>query len=183
MTTRRIATQVGLLVTLLALSVFLGVRTTLGSQNTVEKRGPVTKVVKKGPVTVENVVWRLDQLQVFTRLVNEDKEPVELEVPDGATIVKATLTLTATERTRLNKGFSCDAMLRDDRGNVWEDKDVSGVELPTFCGDYELKIERSKPFKIVKIYVVPKEAVPHLVGLVTPEVGNTSADERVLITP
>ena len=180
----RVASRIGLLLTLLALSVFLGVRTTLGSQDTVQKRQPVTKVVKKGPVTVDTVVWRLDKLQLFTRLVKLNKEPIDLDVPDGAVVAKATLTLTATDRTKLDDGFTCNAVLRDDRGNTWEDEDVvSGLDLPTYCGDSDLDIVRGKPFQVALVYLIPKESAKHLVGLMTPGTDNSSVDERVLITP
>ena len=179
----RVASRIALLLTLLVLSVYLGVRTTLGAEDAVQRQQPITKVVKKGPVTVDTVVWRLDKLELFTRLVKPDKDPVDIDVPDGAIIVKATLTLTATERTRLNNGFSCNAMLRDDRGNVWEDTDAFGIDLPTFCGDDDLNIVRGKPFQVAKVYVVPKETTKHITGIMTPGTDNSSADERVLITP
>lgn len=179
----RIASRVGLLLILVSLSVYLGVRTTLGSDDPIGAHAPITKVVKKGPATVDTVVWRLDKLQLYTRLVDDKLEPVDVDVPDGAVIVKVTLTLTATERTKLNKGFTCEAVLRDDRGNVWEDENAFGIELPTYCGDDDLKIVRGKPFQILKIFVIPKEAVPHIVGVMTPGTNNNSAKERLLITP
>jgi hypothetical protein len=178
-----LVSRFALLLMLLSLSVFLAVRAVLGSQDTFEQEIPVTQVAKKGPATVDNVVWELDSLQVYTRLVNENKEPVDADVPDGAVIVKAVLKLTATDRTRLDDGFTCDAQLRDDRGNVWEDEDVFGIGLPIFCGDDDLKIVRGKPFKVAKVYFIPKEAVPHIVGLITPGTDNSSAEERLLLTP
>jgi hypothetical protein len=178
-----LVSRFALLLALLSLSVFLAVRTVLGSQDTFEQEIPITQVAKKGPATVDDVVWELDSLQIYTRLVNENKEPVEADVPDGAVIVKAVLKLTATDRTRLDDGFSCEAQLRDDRGNVWENESVFGVGLPTFCGDSELKIVRGKPFRIAKIYFIPKEAVPHIVGLITPGTDNASAEDRLLLTP
>jgi hypothetical protein len=180
----RLASRIALLVILLAAAVLLTVRPTLGDEDTFEKESPITQVVKRGPVEVDDLEWKLESLKVYTRLVNaETQEPVDLEVPDGATIVMATMSLKPNERTILNDGFACDAELMDDRGNLWEDENAFGIALPTYCGDDELKIERGKAFKIAKVFVVPKEAVPHLTGVITPESGTLSADRRVLITP
>jgi hypothetical protein len=178
-----LVSQLALLLMLLSLSVFITVRAVLGDQDTFEKQIPITQVTKKGPATVDDVVWQLESLQVYTRLVNADKEPVDADVPDGAVIVKAVVKLTATDRTRINDGFTCDAQLRDDRGNVWSTADVFGIELPTFCGDSDLTIVRGTPFKVAKIYFIPKEAVPHIVGLITPGTDNSSAEHRLLLTP
>ena len=178
-----LVSRLALLLMLLSLSVFLAVRAVLGDQDTLEAEIPITQVAKKGPATVDDVVWELDSLQIYTRLVNADKEPVDADVPDGAVIVKAVVKLTATDRTRINDGFTCDAQLRDDRGNLWSAASVFGIELPTFCGDSDLRIERGKPFKVAKIYFIPKEAVPHVVGLITPGADNSSAEQRLLLTP
>ena len=178
-----LVSRFALLLALLSLSVFLAVRTVLGSQDTFEQEIPITQVAKKGPATVDDVVWELESLQVYTRLVNQDKEPVDAKVPDGAVIVKAVLKLTATDRTRIDDGFTCDAQLRDDRGNVWESESVFGIGLPTFCGDSDLKIVRGKPFKVAKVYFIPKQAVTHIVGLITPGTDSSSAEERLLLTP
>jgi hypothetical protein len=178
-----VASRVALLVTLLGLSVYLTVRPTLASEDTFEKGSPITEVVKRGPVVIEDVEWKLDSLQVYTQLVGERNETVEVDVPDNAIIVLAKLSLTPTDRARLDDGFYCEPDLADDRGNYWEDESVFGIDLPTYCGDDDLKVERGKTVKVAKVYVVPKSAVPHLIGLVTPETGNTSAERRVLITP
>ena len=46
------------------------------------------------------VEWPLDSLKVYTRLLRTDKEEVEVDVPAGAVIVVALLTLKpSTERT------------------------------------------------------------------------------------
>jgi hypothetical protein len=172
-----------LLVLLLALATYLTVRTELSDEDTFEKESPVTEVVSRGPTEVEDVEWRLDSLKVYTRLLDEKKEEVDVDVPDGAVIVFAILTVKPTERTKLDDGFTCNADLIDDRGNVWEAEDVFGIDLPTYCGDDDINVQRGKPFKIAKVFVIPKTAVPHVTGLVTPETGNTSAERRVLLTP
>ncbi len=173
--------RISLLVLLLAVGGFLTVRMELADEDTFKKEAPVTEVVAKGSAEVDDVKWQLDSLKVYTRLLDEKNEEVEVEVPDGAVIVYATITLTPTERTKLNDGFTCDAALMDDRGNVWEDEDAFGIALPTFCGDDELKIVRGKPLKVAKVYVIPKTAVPHVLGLVTPPRDNTSAERRLLL--
>lgn len=173
--------RIALLVLLLVLGGFLTVRMELADQDTVEKESPVTEVVANRPAEVEDVWWRLDNLKIYTRLLDKKNEEVEIDVPDGAVIVYAGLTLTPTERTKIDDGFSCDAELMDDRGNVWEDEDAFGIPTPTFCGDDALEIVRGKPMKVAKVYVVPRTAVPHIVGLITPPRDNTSAERRVLL--
>jgi hypothetical protein len=171
-----------LLVLLLALGGYLTVRMELGDEDTFKKEAPVTEVVgKKTTAEVEDIKWRLDSLAVYTRLLDEKKEEVDVEVPDGAVIVYATLTLTPTDRSKLNDGFSCDAELMDDQGNVWEDEDAFGIALPTFCGDDDLNIVRGKPVKIAKVYVIPEKSVPNVVGLITPPRGNNAAERRILL--
>lgn len=172
-----------LLVLLAAVAVHLTMRTELADQDTWQKESPITQVVRHGPAEVDEVEWTLDSLKVYTRLLDDRKEEVDVDVPAGAVIVMAVLTLKTTERTIISDAFTCNAELIDDRGNVWEDADVFGITLPTFCGDDDLDVKRGVPFKVAKVYVIPKSAVPHVTGLITPESGNTSVDRRVLLTP
>lgn len=178
-----LVSRVALLLCLVAIATWLTVRTVLGDEDTFEKSSPITEVVKGGPVTVQNVVWKLDSLKAYVRLINEEtQEEADVDIPDNAIAVMATFTLTPTERTRIDDGIYCNTNLVDDRGNVWKEESVFGIQYPTFCGDDDLNIKRGVPFKIAKVYVVPKSAVPHLRGVITPPDDETSAEERVLIT-
>ncbi|HEY3006083.1 MAG TPA: hypothetical protein VGJ44_27290 [Kribbellaceae bacterium] len=177
--------RVSVVVLLGSLSVLLTVRPELGDQDTFEKQIPITRVVEQGPTVVDDVEWTLKSLKAYTMLADEEHQQIDLKVPDNAVVVVATLTLRSTDRTKLNDGFHCDADLNDDRGNRWEDEEVvSGYPLPTFCGDDKVKkLERGTPFTAAKVFIVPKDAVPHLTGLTVPGADASSAEERVLLTP
>jgi hypothetical protein len=163
---RRIS-QVALLLVLLSLSAYLLLRTYLGDEEQRFNEGTVTEVVGRGPVEVGHINWKLDSMQAYTRLVDEEKKPVDVDVPAGAMIILVKISITPLDGLRINNGFSCEALLRDDRGNTWEKQDAYGLALPTFCGDDDHPIERNHTAQIAQVYVVPKSAVPHLVGITT----------------
>jgi len=183
----RIATRtskLALLVMLTALAVFLISRTYIGTQDAGTTKA-VTEIVDRGPVVVDDIEWKLDSLKAYTRLVDEDKEQIDIDVPAGATIVVAELTVKALQGARISDGYTCEAELRDDRGYTWESESAFGFKLPTYCGDRDFPFERNVPNKVAKIYVVPKDAVPHLLGVVTPpsSIGSPTDGKRVLIRP
>jgi hypothetical protein len=163
---RRIS-QVALLLVLLSLSAYLLLRTYLGDEEQLYNVGTVTEVVGRGPVEIGHIKWKIDSMQAYTKLVDDQKEPIDLDVPAGATIVLVKISITPLDGLRMNNGFTCEALLRDDRGNTWKKQDAYGLALPTFCGDDEHPIERNQTAQIAQVYVVPKSAVPHLVGITT----------------
>lgn len=81
----------------------------------------------------------------------------------------------------MDDGFTCNAELRDDRGYTWKSQSAYGFGLPTDCNDYD----RNVPGKVAKIFIVPEDAVPRLLGVVTPPTSNLSLSDgrRVLIRP
>jgi hypothetical protein len=163
---RRVS-QVALLLVLLSLSAYLLLRTYLGDEEQLYNVGTVTEVVGRGPVEIGHIKWKIDSMQAYTKLVDDQKEPIDLDVPAGATIVLVKISITPLDGLRMNNGFTCEALLRDDRGNTWKKQDAYGLALPTFCGDDEHPIERNQTAQIAQVYVVPKSAVPHLVGITT----------------
>jgi hypothetical protein len=163
---RRIS-QVALLLVLLSLSAYLLLRTYLDNEEQRYNAGTVTEVVGRGPVDIGHINWKLDSMQAYTKLVNDQGEPIDLDVPAGATIILVKLSITPLDGLKINNGFSCEALLRDDRGNTWEKQDVYGLTLPTYCGDDDHPIKRNHIGQIAQAYVVPKSAVPHLVGITT----------------
>jgi hypothetical protein len=163
---RRIS-QVALLLVLLSLSAYLLLRTYLDDEEQRYNAGTVTEVVGRGPVDIGHINWKLDSMQAYTKLVNDQGEPIDLDVPAGATIILVKLSITPLDGLKINNGFSCEALLRDDRGNTWEKQDVYGLTLPTYCGDDDHPIKRNHTGQIAQAYVVPKSAVPHLVGITT----------------
>jgi hypothetical protein len=163
---RRIS-QVALLLVLLSLSAYLLLRTFLDDEEQRYNDGTVTEVVGRGPVEIGHINWKLDSMQPYTKLVDNEKKPIELDVPAGAVIVLVKMSITPLDGLKINNGFTCAAMLRDDRGNTWKGQDAYGLALPTFCSDSEHPIERNHTGKIAQVYVVPKSAVPHLVGITT----------------
>ncbi|TWD80601.1 hypothetical protein FB561_1684 [Kribbella amoyensis] len=180
----RLTAQAALLVTLLGLSAFLLLRTYLGDDERVFEEGAVTEVVSKGPVTIDNVTWKLDSMQPYTTLVDKDKKAIKLDNQvAGTTVVVVTSELTVLEARRYNDGgFTCDAMLRDDRGNVWKSQSVfRDFPLPTYCSDNDNPIKRNEPTKIAHVFVVPSSAVQHLTGI---QVESTEVGDfrRVLFT-
>jgi len=177
----RLAAQISLLLGLLSTSAFLLTRTYLGDDEQIYNDGAITEVVSKGPVTIDNVEWKLDSLQTYTKLVDDEGEEISLGQPAGAVIIVATATVTPLDGLYMkDNGFSCSADLRDDRGNVWEGQQPYGYPVPTYCSDDDHPFTRNKPAKIAQVYVVPASAVPHLTGI---QVENLEERRRVLLTP
>jgi hypothetical protein len=173
--------QISLLLTLTGVSAFLTVYNYLGDKERVFREGPVTEVVGHGPVEIAKVRWQLDSLQPYTRLVDKEGEKIDVDQPAGSIIILVIASVTPLDGLRIDNGFSCEAKLRDDRGNVWEKTSAFGLEYPTYCGDDDHPIKRNQTGKIAQVYVVPAEAVPHLVGI---QVEDTDTDvlRRVLFT-
>jgi hypothetical protein len=177
----RLAAQISLLLGLLSTSAFLLTRTYLGDDEQIYNDGAITEVVSKGPVTIDNVEWKLDSLQTYTKLVDDEVEEISLCQPAGAVIIFATATVTPLDGLYMkDNGFSCSADLRDDRGNVWEGQQPYGYPVPTYCSDDDHPFTRNKPAKIAQVYVVPASVVPHLTGI---QVENLEERRRVLLTP
>jgi hypothetical protein len=177
----RLTLQIALLMALLATGVFVMVRPYLDDDERLFDQGRINKVISKGPVTVGHVDWQLDSLQAYTRLVDNEGEEISLGAPAGSVIIVAKLTVTPRAGLYLkDRGFSCAAALRDDRGNMWDSQQAFGFPLPTYCSDDDHPFTMNKPGTVAQIYVVPKTAVPHLTGVV---VGQLEERLRVLITP
>lgn len=176
----RLIAQISLLVALLATSVFLLLRTYIGDEETVYKAGNVNEVVHQGPVTIGNVEWKLESLQPWTQLVDEEKEKISITAPAGSVIMVARVAITPKDGLRMSStGFTCSASLRDDRGNLWKGQSAYGFPLPTYCGDTDHPFTRNKTGQLAQIYVVPEAAVPHISGI---QVENLDEFRRVLIT-
>lgn len=176
----RLAAQISLLVALMAASAFLLVRTYLGDEETVYKGGNVNEVVHQGPVTIGKVEWKLESLQPWTQLVDDEKKKIPISAPAGSVIIVARVAITPKDGLRMNSsGFTCAASLRDDRGNLWKGQSAYGFPLPTYCGDTDHPFTRNKTGTIAQIYVIPESAVPHISGL---QVENSEEFRRVLIT-
>jgi hypothetical protein len=177
----RLAVQISLLIALLGVGTFTVLHPYLSDGERLYGEGRIDEVVKQGPVTVQNIEWKLDSMKVYTAILNEDGEAIELDAPAGSTYVLATLTVTPLKGLQLDdKGFSCDAELHDSKGNTWDDTQATGYPLPTFCGDDDHPFTIDKPGKVAKVYIVPKSAVPNLTGLT---VEDFYVHRRVLITP
>jgi hypothetical protein len=178
----RLAAQTSLLLALASTSAFLVGRGYLDNDEQLFKNGRITEVVPQGtPVTVGDVEWKLDSMQAYTRLVNtEGEEITSLDQPAGSMVVMAKLTVTARDGVRIEEnGFTCEAKLRDDRGNVWEDEDVyTDFALPTYCSNDDFPFSRNKPRQVAKLFVVPASAVPHLNGII---VGDLKERRNVLL--
>jgi hypothetical protein len=102
--------------------------------------------------------------------------------PAGSVIILVKVSVTPLDGLKMNDGaFTCEAKLRDDRGNVWEDTSVFGLDLATYCGDDDRPIRRNQTGQIAQVYVVPASAVPHLVGIQV-EDSNYEVLRRVLLT-
>jgi hypothetical protein len=177
----RLVVQVTLLAALLGVGTFTLLHPYLSDDERLYKEGRIDEVVSQGPVTVQSIEWKLDSLKAYTAILNEDGEAIKLDAPAGSMIVLATLTVTPRKGLMLKeRGFSCDALLRDGKGNTWDDTQAFGYPLPTYCGDDDHPFTMDKPAKIAKVYIVPKSAVPNLVGLT---VEDFYIHRRVLITP
>jgi hypothetical protein len=180
--TLRLTAKLSLLVALASLSTFLLVRTYLGDPETIYKEGTVTETVAKGPVTLENVRWEVEKMQPYTQLLDEDGRRVGLQnnVPGSVVIaVHVTVTPLPGLDRMSGGGFVCETQLRDDRGNVWKNQDLSSTLGPSSCSDDDHPLKLNQPNKLVKLYVVPASAVPHLVGI---QVGSSDEFRRALIT-
>jgi hypothetical protein len=178
----RLAAQISLLVALLATGLFVMLRSYLDDDERLYGEGRINRVVNNGgPVTIGHVEWKLDKLQAYTSLVDDEGEKISLDQPAGSVVMVATLSVTPHQGILLKDGgFSCSAVLRDDRGNTWQSQSAFGFELPTSCTDDDHPFELDKPGTIAQIYVVPESAVPHLTGVV---VENLDERNRFLVTP
>jgi hypothetical protein len=180
----RLAAQISLLVALMSASGYLLTRVYLGDEEQVWNQGNVNELVQGGgPVTIEHVEWKLDSLQPYTKLVDDDGEVISMGAPAGSVVMVAKMTATPREGIYLKDGgFSCSANLRDDRGNVWAPaSSTSDWELPTSCfGGDDVKFELNKPGQIAHVYVIPADAVSHVTGL---SIETRDGFRRVLITP
>lgn len=177
----RLVVQIGLMIALLGVGTFTVLHPYLSDDEDLYKQGRIDEVVSQGPVTVQSVEWKLDSMKAYTAILNEDGEAIELDAPAGSIFVLATLTVTPRKGIQLDdRGFSCDALLRDSKGNTWDDTQATGYPLPTFCGDDDHPFTIDKPGKVAKVYIVPKSDVPNLIGLT---VEDFYIHRRVLITP
>jgi hypothetical protein len=179
----RLAAQISLLLALLATSCFLMVRNYLGDEETVYNEDNVMELAKNGgPVTIGDVKWKLNSLQPYTRITDKDGEEIGMGVIPGSVLIVAIVTVTPLPGLYIkDNGFSCSANLRDDQGNVWQpSNNTSDWKLPTYCSDNEFPMKLNTPRQIAQMYVVPKPAVPHLVGI---SVEDLDSKRRVLITP
>lgn len=176
----RLTAQVSLLVAIASTSALLLVRPYLLDQDKVYRQGTITEVVQQGPVTIGQVQWKLESLEVYTQLVDAEKKKIALEQPAGSVVILAKASVTPLDGVKMGAdGFGCSAKLRDDRGNVWEGQSAYGLALPTNCGDDDHPFTRNKTGQLAQVYVVPESAVPHLTGV---QVENLSEYRRVLLT-
>jgi hypothetical protein len=176
----RLAAQISLLLVLLATSCFLMLKTYLGDPEQNYNDGAINQVVDKGPVTIGRVGWQLDSMTVYTRILDAKGEEIKLDLPAGAIIVVAQLRITPLDGLRMeHNGFLCQASLQDDRGNNWPITNAFQYPVPTSCSDDDHPFTRNKANKLAQVFVVPREAVTHLQGVV---VTNRDNYERFLIT-
>jgi hypothetical protein len=177
----RLTVQIALLVALLAAATIILLRPYLTDTERIYEQGRIDEVVDQGPVTIAHVEWKLDSLKAYTTILDKDGEAIDLGGPAGSTIVVATLTVTPREGLFLKeKGFSCEATLRDTHGNTWDSEQPFDYPLATYCGDDDHPFTMDKPQQIAQVYVVPKSVVPNLTGVA---VEDFSDYRRVLITP
>lgn len=178
----RLAVQIGLLVALLATATFLMLRSYLDNDEDIFKEGRINQVISQGPVRVGNVEWKLDSLQAYTVLVDDEGEKISLSQPAGSVIMVATMTVTPREGEYLKDGgFACSAELRDDRGNQWQNQGASDFKLRTDCSsDEDHPFTVNKSDQVAQVFVVPASAVPHLTGVVVQDLAGYS---RVMLTP
>jgi hypothetical protein len=176
----RLTVQISLLLALAATSALLLLRTYLGDPERVYKGGAVTEVVQQGPVTIDRVQWKLESLEEYTQLVDTEKKTISLDHPAGSVLILAKVAITPLDGLKLGAGgFSCNAVLRDDRGNVWPSQDAFDFALPTRCSDNDHPFVRNKTGQLAQVYVVPKSAVPHLSGI---QIETRTDFRRVLLT-
>ncbi|WBQ05494.1 hypothetical protein [Kribbella sp. CA-293567] len=176
----RLTAQISLLLALAATSAFLLLRTYLTDNDKVFRQGEITEVVQQGPVTIGEVQWKLESLEVYTQLVNAEKKKVDLEQPAGSVVIVAKASVTPLDGVKMSdSGFTCAAKLRDDRGNVWKPESPYGLGMPTNCSDSDFPFTRNKPGQVAQIFVVPESAVKHLSGI---QVEDLTEFRRVLMT-
>ncbi|WP_328331508.1 hypothetical protein OHA70_11600 [Kribbella sp. NBC_00382] len=172
----RLAAQISLLVALAGTSTVLLLRPYLDDDGErIYRQGTVSEVTQ-GPVTIDHIQWKLESLEVYTQLVDQEKKKITLEQPAGSVVILATIALTPLP------GVStpvCSAKLRDDRGNLWESQYATGLALPTSCTDDEHPFKLNRTDQLAQVFVVPESAVPHLTGI---QVENQREYRRVLIT-
>ncbi|WP_328989724.1 hypothetical protein OG394_26145 [Kribbella sp. NBC_01245] len=179
-----LAGRIALVLCLFALSVYFVVRPFLGDDyENMQRAKAINQVVERGgPVKVDGIEWKVNSMKAYTRLLNEDREAIDLDVPAGAIVVVVEATVTADKTVVVDgEGYSCNAELADDRGNRWEEKSAYGYTMPTYCTNSDNPAKREVPFKVAKIFLVPKSAVPHLLGIIVPP--ETRTEQRTLIRP
>ena len=177
----RLGAQISLMLALVATGTYVMLRPYLDDQERLYDQGRIDQVVKHGPLTIGNVEWKLDSLKAYTKLIDDEGEAISMDQPAGSVILVATLTVTPREGLYLkDHGFSCKAVLRDDRGNTWQTQQPYGFPLPTYCSDDDHPFTMDKPGQVAQVFVVPASAVPHLTGLVVEDLDER---RRVLITP
>lgn len=174
--------RIAVLVALIAASVWSIYWPSL--QEATKRRETAITEVATGPVEVDRVQWTLESLKVYTRLADEDGKEADLTVPAGASIVVAMMDIKPLEGLRMdNNGFNCETQLVDDQDNVWkEESSVYGLALPSSCSDDDHPFVQGRSAKVMKVFVIPATALPHLLGVITPVTGKTYPDKRVLIS-
>jgi hypothetical protein len=179
--------RISVLVLLLAVATYLTLQSSLGDvDQQIKDQRYISATVSKGPGLVDGIEWRLDSLRTYSRLVSKDGEQLDVELPANATFVVAALSLTPTDRADVNI-VTCEPDLLDDRGNIWEPTKESLYDfvMPTGCYSDDLDFAAGKTVKVAIVYIVPKEAVPHLLGVAAPAAGSVDFRDktRVLLTP
>lgn len=179
--------RIAMLVLLLALATYLTLLSSLGDvDQMVKDRRYISATVSKGPSLVDGIEWRLDSLRTYSRLANKDGEQLDVELPANATFVVAELSLTPTDRADIDT-VTCEPDLLDDRGNLWRPTKDSLYEfvMPTSCYSDDLNFAVGKTVKVAIVYIVPKEAIQHLLGIAAPAAGVVDYLDkvRVLLTP
>lgn len=122
-----LAGRIALVLCLFALSVYFVVRPFLGDDyENMQRAKAINQVVERGgPVKVDGIEWKVNSMKAYTRLLNEDREAIDLDVPAGAIVVVVEATVTADKTVVVDgEGYSCNAELADDRGNRWEEERV-----------------------------------------------------------
>jgi hypothetical protein len=172
----RLAAQISLLVALAGTSTVLLLRPYLDDDGErIYRQGTVSEVTQ-GPVTIDHVQWKLESLEVYTQLVDKEKEKIPLAQPAGSVVILAKIAITPLPGVT---SPICSAKLRDDRGNLWGSQVVSGFALPTSCTDDEHPFKLNRTDQLAQVFVVPESAVPHLTGV---QVENQREYRRVVLT-
>ncbi|MFC0628033.1 hypothetical protein [Kribbella deserti] len=176
-----IAARLALVLCLFSVSIYFVSKPFLGDDyENLQRSLAVTQVVDRGPVTIDGFEWTLHSMKAYTQLVDEEGAKVNLEVPAGATIIVVEATVKADSTVLVDgDGYSCNAVLTDDQGNKWAEKSAYRFPLPTSCSDNDRPAKRNVPFKVAKLFVVPKSAVPGLLGIIVPP--ETRTEYRTLI--